>query len=210
MFEGSSYDPHKYAMDYHGMGYRECAAEVIRYLERIEGLDMQNPLRLRLTNHLQCCAAQRELATKQNPSPSWSYAPSQAYPHLNSLPPPASPGNHSQPPPIGIHHQQPAGPHHPQHVHHDLAPTYDISTSCSQTSSSVVEPLPRLAPVTAVLTPLTTTTSAALGYSPHQYPLNSSFTIPTSSHHHQNNYSQNNPSSQGMKPYRPWGAEVAY
>lgn len=75
-----AYDPHKYAMDYHGMGFRECVAEVIRYLERIEGLDVQNPLRLRLTSHLQCCAAQRELASKQATTAPWGYGASQPYP----------------------------------------------------------------------------------------------------------------------------------
>ncbi|KAJ8951419.1 hypothetical protein NQ318_006848 [Aromia moschata] len=82
-----AYDPHKYAMDYHGMGFRECVAEVARYLERIEGLDVQNPLRLRLTSHLQCCAAQRELASKQATGAPWGYGTSQPpYPPLNALP----------------------------------------------------------------------------------------------------------------------------
>lgn len=194
-------------MDYHGMGFRECVAEVIRYLERIEGLDVQNPLRLRLTSHLQCCAAQRELATKQATTSPWGYSGSQPYPPLNTLPPsPAS--NHGSisnlnqpppPPPPPIHHQN----------MHDLGQHYDVSTSCAQTSSPVpTSDTSRLPPTTSVLTPLTTTTSSALPYSTHQYPVNS-FSIPTTSHHHQN-YAQSIPSSQGMKPYRPWGAEVAY
>ncbi|GJQ67498.1 hypothetical protein Trydic_g5137 [Trypoxylus dichotomus] len=195
-----AYDPHKYAMDYHGMGFRECAAEVARYLERIEGLDIQNPLRLRLTSHLQCCAAQRELASKQAGGP-WSYGSSQPYPPLNSLPnplPPSPATNHTpiphQPPPL--HHQN----------MHELS-HYDISTSCPQTTISSTDTSRLAPPSTSVLTPLTTTTSAALGYSPHQYSVNS-FSIPTTSHHQ--NYNQTNQSTQGMKPYRPWGAEVAY
>ncbi|KAK4871501.1 hypothetical protein RN001_015625 [Aquatica leii] len=198
-----TYDPHKYAMDYHGMGFRECVAEVIRYLERIEGLDMQNPLRLRLTSHLQCCAAQRELATKQAASTTpWSYTTStQPYPPLNPIP--ASP-SHAPISNLGIHQQSTSGLHH-QHVHHELTP-FDISTTCSQTAPSSSDPSARLPPVTSVLTPLTTSTST-LGYPTHQYPPNS-FSVPTSSHHQ--NYNQNNVPSQGMKPYRPWGAEVAY
>ncbi|XP_050314828.1 hairy/enhancer-of-split related with YRPW motif protein [Anthonomus grandis grandis] len=198
-----SFDPHKYAVDYHGMGFRECLAEVTRYLERIEGMDAQNPMRLRLTSHLQCCAAQKELALKQAATP-WSYGSSQSYPPpLNPL---SSP-NHSnlnphQPPPLPpvVHHQN---------MHHDLG-HYDVSTSCAQS----IPPVPssdnsRLAPPsTSLLTPLTTTTSSALAYSPHhQYPPPvNTFGLPPS--HHQN-YSQI-PTSQGMKPYRPWGAEVAY
>nr|CAI5824582.1 unnamed protein product [Callosobruchus analis] len=202
-----AYDPHKYAMDYHGMGFRECVAEVIRYLERIEGLDVQNPLRLRLTSHLQCCAAQRELASKQTTPAPWSYGASQTYPPLNALPlSPAS--NH--PPPLGNlnPHQAPPPPpplHH-QNMHHELG-HFDITTSCApQTATTVSEPS-RLAPSTAVLTPLTSATSTSMAHSQHQYPVNA-FSIPTSSHHQ--NYNQSIPTSQGMKPYRPWGAEVAY
>ncbi|KAK9505843.1 hypothetical protein O3M35_009816 [Rhynocoris fuscipes] len=64
------YDPSKIAMDYHSIGFRECAAEVARYLVTVEGLDLQDPLRLRLMSHLQCFAAQRELS-KQPPPPPW-------------------------------------------------------------------------------------------------------------------------------------------
>ena len=197
-----AYDPHKYAMDYHGMGFRECVAEVARYLERIEGFDTQNPLRLRLTSHLQCCAAQRELASKQVTGGPWGYGPTQPYPPLNPL---SSPVNHA---PISN-----IPPHQPQPLHHQNMPDlshYDISTSCSQVTAVSSDASSRVVPPssTSVLTPLTTTTSAALGYSPHQYPVNS-FTAPTPSHHQ--NYNQTNPNPQGMKPYRPWGgAEVAY
>lgn len=51
-------------MDYHCLGFRECASEVARYLVTIEGMDVQDPLRLRLMSHLQCYSAQRELAAK--------------------------------------------------------------------------------------------------------------------------------------------------
>ncbi|CAG9828774.1 unnamed protein product [Diabrotica balteata] len=200
-----AYDPHKYAMDYHGMGFRECVAEVARYLERIEGLDVQNPLRLRLTSHLQCCAAQRELASKQTTSAPWGYPASQPpYPPLNTLPP--SPASNNGPLSNINHHQVPPPPP-PQNLHHDLG-HFDVSTSCAQTTVPVAtSDSNRLPPSTSILTPLTTTTPSALAYSPHQYPPNA-FSIPTSSHHQ--NYSQSIPTPQGMKPYRPWGAEVAY
>ncbi|XP_014258484.1 hairy/enhancer-of-split related with YRPW motif protein-like, partial [Cimex lectularius] len=64
----SMYDPTKIAMDYHSIGFRECVTEVARYLGTVEGLDHQDPLRLRLMSHLQCFAAQRELS-KQPPLP---------------------------------------------------------------------------------------------------------------------------------------------
>jgi YRPW motif-containing protein len=62
MAAGGSYDPQRFAMDYHGFGFRECAAEVARYLTSVEGLDSQDPLRLRLMSHLQIFSAQRGVA----------------------------------------------------------------------------------------------------------------------------------------------------
>jgi YRPW motif-containing protein len=58
------FDPQRFAMDYHIIGFRECASEVARYLVTIEGMDIQDPLRLRLMSHLQCFVAQRELSAK--------------------------------------------------------------------------------------------------------------------------------------------------
>lgn len=71
------FDPQRFAMDYHIIGFRECASEVARYLVTIEGMDIQDPLRLRLMSHLQCFVAQRELSAKTTApgvaaSPNWS------------------------------------------------------------------------------------------------------------------------------------------
>lgn len=63
-------------MDYHIIGFRECTSEVARYLVTIEGMDIQDPLRLRLMSHLQCFVAQRELSVKSSvtgaPTSNWS------------------------------------------------------------------------------------------------------------------------------------------
>jgi YRPW motif-containing protein len=71
-----TFDPQRFAMDYHIIGFRECASEVARYLVTIEGMDIQDPLRLRLMSHLQCFVAQRELSAKSStatmPSSNWS------------------------------------------------------------------------------------------------------------------------------------------
>nr|XP_046914034.1 hairy/enhancer-of-split related with YRPW motif protein 1-like [Dermatophagoides farinae] len=65
-FDAFSFDPHKFATDYHIIGFRECAAECARYLVVHEGLDFQDPLRLRLISHLQCYSAQREISLKSS------------------------------------------------------------------------------------------------------------------------------------------------
>ncbi|XP_017484195.1 PREDICTED: hairy/enhancer-of-split related with YRPW motif protein-like [Rhagoletis zephyria] len=73
--ESFSYDPQRFAMDYHIIGFRECAAEVARYLVTIEGMDIQDPLRLRLMSHLQYFVQQRELSVKSCSSPGgWTTA----------------------------------------------------------------------------------------------------------------------------------------
>lgn len=66
-------DPHNVAVDYRGIGYRECASEVARYLVAVEGMDLQDPMRMRLLSHLQCFSAQREAAAKATiQNTSWS------------------------------------------------------------------------------------------------------------------------------------------
>lgn len=183
-------------------------------------MDIQDPLRLRLMSHLQCFATQRELATKQATSTSWGYTPSgQSYPTLNSLP--TSP-NHSANL-IPTHQAAPALPptlHHQANVH-DVNNHFDISTSCAQptVAPSATGPHSRQSnqpSSTSVLTPLTTTaTSSSLGYTHHQYHNLNTFStmppssIPSSNASHIQNYNQSNPTV-NMKPYRPWGAEVAY
>uniref|UniRef100_A0AAY5EPC5 Hairy/enhancer-of-split related with YRPW motif 1 n=1 Tax=Electrophorus electricus TaxID=8005 RepID=A0AAY5EPC5_ELEEL len=54
------FDAHALAMDYRGLGFRECLAETARYLSIIEGLDNTDPLRIRLVSHLNNYATQRE------------------------------------------------------------------------------------------------------------------------------------------------------
>uniref|UniRef100_UPI00001A052B hairy/enhancer-of-split related with YRPW motif protein 1 n=1 Tax=Danio rerio TaxID=7955 RepID=UPI00001A052B len=54
------FDAHALAMDYRGLGFRECLAETARYLSIIEGLDNTDPLRIRLVSHLNSYASQRE------------------------------------------------------------------------------------------------------------------------------------------------------
>lgn len=58
-------------MDYHIIGFRECASEVARYLVTIEGMDIQDPMRLRLMSHLQCFISQRELSAKSSVNTNW-------------------------------------------------------------------------------------------------------------------------------------------
>ncbi|XP_070604068.1 hairy/enhancer-of-split related with YRPW motif protein 1 [Erythrolamprus reginae] len=60
------FDAHALAMDYRSLGFRECLAEVARYLSIIEGLDSSDPLRVRLVSHLNNYASQREAANSSH------------------------------------------------------------------------------------------------------------------------------------------------
>lgn len=63
--EGYGYD-HRYVVECHLSGFRECISEIARYLAAIEGMDLQDPLRLRIMSHLQCFLTQKELAARAN------------------------------------------------------------------------------------------------------------------------------------------------
>ena len=58
----SAYANTRAFLDYRVMGFRECASEVARYMANVEGLEMKDPLRVRMLNHLENFLAQRELA----------------------------------------------------------------------------------------------------------------------------------------------------
>ncbi|KAG8258067.1 Hairy/enhancer-of-split with YRPW motif protein 1 [Homalodisca vitripennis] len=171
-----AYDPSKFAMDYHNIGFRECAAEVARYLVTVEGLDIQDPLRLRLMSHLQCFAAQRELASKQAPTPWYPGSAPAAQQSYNPLDTSGSSGNSS----------------------------FETSASCESTPPASTAPPPS----SSTLTPLTTVTS---GYhQPYHQTTHNHHPYHHNPHNNQNFHQGNSPVSSQMKPYRPWGAEVAY
>lgn len=60
----SAYANTRAFLDYRVMGFRECVSEVARYLTNVEGMDMKDPMRVHLLNHLENFLAQRELAIK--------------------------------------------------------------------------------------------------------------------------------------------------
>ena len=69
----------------HSAGFRECMGEVSRYLVAVEGMHIEEPLRLRLMSHLHAFSATRGPASSQYPSPypalsSYTYPDSEQYP----------------------------------------------------------------------------------------------------------------------------------
>ncbi|XP_071524346.1 hairy/enhancer-of-split related with YRPW motif protein 2 isoform X2 [Panulirus ornatus] len=229
-----AYDPNKFAMDYHNIGFRECAAEVARYLVTIEGMDIQDPLRLRLMSHLQCYAAQRDLANKQAAS-SWGWGSTQP-----PTPPSYTAGSSLSGfqghvlPPHGATHPTPAPPHAPSvglDQSHGMsaftAPsssgTNDLGGSGCSLGGGQVSRLPTTGagasqvPAVTMSTPTTPHTNYHLNLNAHAFPANPPANMPNlslSTNTPTLNSAAYNPGIQsggaGVKPYRPWGAEIAY
>lgn len=106
----SAYGNTRAFLDYRIMGFRECVAEVARYLTSVEGLDMKDPLRVRMLNHLENYLAQRELAInaavaasaqmglpKPTPATTAVTIPATTIPYAPLTPPRASPDHFSPP-----------------------------------------------------------------------------------------------------------------
>ncbi|CAB3383089.1 Hypothetical predicted protein [Cloeon dipterum] len=114
------------AMDYVGLGFRECAAEVARYLVSVEGIPLEDPMRMRLISHLHSFAKNREMQVKQAAT-AWPGAPSAFAPPEPLYAPPAGPPPEYfyQPPPAGpqplpVGSTAPGGPYH--HAHSSQGP----------------------------------------------------------------------------------------
>lgn len=136
-----SFDPQRYAMEYHIIGFRECASEVARYLVTIEGMDIQDPLRLRLMSHLQCFLSQRELSAKSSTNSTWCGLPNSYQSGYNA---------HIATPITAQHPQQNANPHNynpsssymlgSSYLSSNYAPDYsttsDYGTSLSSSGAS--------------------------------------------------------------------------
>ena len=212
-------------MDYRVLGFRECASEVARYLVTVEGMDIQDPLRLRLMSHLQCYMAQREFQSRQHYSVSGHHPASQFSSHgqtpvlghgqsHNTIS--ASTDSHGAlPPPSGGNTDTSrqmlpmitsssnnegtnAGITPSCHSRHPSLPPASASSAPSHTPSSNITPPSMSSSIPAIHT---------------QYPGVTYNSLPVLS---PNGFSPTNSSSHNAhsaivsKPYRPWGTEMAY
>lgn len=237
-------------MDYHIIGFRECASEVARYLINIEGMDIQDPLRMRLMSHLQCFVAQREVSTKTGaPSPTWShssYQPNYTSSYHQNYPTthvPAS-GYLNIPPPLSAtavpalplqHHtathttttatavssqeqttdllrenesqqQQQQQQHNSHHHHHEQQQQQQVDQQQQQQqhhhySNTLETHQDHQEPTYTDLTSIQRNSAPSIGYGNPQYPSTGAQGYGNSAVYNPNH---------GSKPYRPWGAEMAY
>lgn len=223
-------------MDYHIIGFRECASEVARYLVTIEGMDIQDPLRLRLMSHLQCFVAQRELSAKSSvpvgSTSNWSnsYQPNystqgyQTYPGASPITPQQQ---QSQQNSFNSSYMTASGtsstyltPQSPEYSSSGYGTTANSSTSSAANTSSASNNASTTSPV-----PNQTTTGEQQQQTDNQQPIYTDLSNPNDRllnlgsgyHHYGNNqlygsanntgYNNNNNNS---KPYRPWHPEMAY
>lgn len=207
-----NFDPATLAMDYRSVGFRECMTEVSRYLLTSEGLDIQDPLRLRMIGHLQCYSTQREVASKHaslNPTfQGGSWNSMSAHPSWNSQYSTNSMGA------MGVHGGG-------QVDHTQLLSSSSISSgvhSSAGTDTSRVHPHMdnhmRLSSSGGGNGPAqlhsSCPTSQPLPQVHTQFPVSlsvNSVSMLSPSH----NYTSNSfPLSHQAKHYRPWGAELAF
>lgn len=167
-------------MDYHSIGFRECASEVARYMVTVEGLDLQDPLRLRLMAHLQCYAAQREMslkssahATAWNPSAFTTPSHQMVSSASSSMPPPP-------PPPLDTSdHGTWTATHGPSHHHLNHSHHLNHNSGHQQPGTSITSNGNNESPSS------TTTSNNQSYFTPYQ-------------------------TGSSVKHYRPWGSELAY
>lgn len=198
------------ALEYRMAGFRECAAEVARYLVSIEGMDLQDPLRLRLLSHLQCYCAQREAAavaktTTCMPNASWNGQ----YAHPSTMAPQS----------MGQPHMDQSGAIYVDHPCHRIPQHRD-----GQPGGGVHGGQMGRMPVSSggVQMPASSSSIGSqmahpmLAGIPTQFlGVNSmSMISPNGLHYHSSGSSTSSSTSnllgQGVKPYRPWGAELVY
>ncbi|XP_072109251.1 hairy/enhancer-of-split related with YRPW motif protein 1 [Mobula birostris] len=185
------FDAHALAMDYRSLGFRECLAEVARYLSIIEGLESSDPLRVRLVSHLNNYASQREAASTAPPSighfPWGNGFNHHPHHHLHPLLMPPVVHSNSSTASTEPHHQNRIG-----------------TSSHSETSSHRVPPSCSVGPVIPVVTSSTKLSPplfsmSSLSAFPLSFPLISPSTFSSATQTSANNIG---------KPYRPWGMEI--
>ncbi|KAA0710518.1 Hairy/enhancer-of-split related with YRPW motif protein 1 [Triplophysa tibetana] len=203
------FDAHALAMDYRGLGFRECLAETARYLSIIEGLDNTDPLRIRLVSHLNSYASQREAHSGLGHL-AWGSAFGTPHGHLahhlllqqqqgaplprtTSSPPSSTSSSSSSP------SAQSTEPHAPSRL------TGTVITEAGQSGLLRVPPSNSLPPgltppsVSKLSPPLLTSLSSLSAF---PFPLSAFPLLSPSS------LGPATPSSSLGKPYRPWSMEI--
>ncbi|XP_072855162.2 hairy/enhancer-of-split related with YRPW motif protein 1 [Pogona vitticeps] len=189
------FDAHALAMDYRSLGFRECLAEVARYLSIIEGLDTSDPLRVRLVSHLNNYASQREAASSSHAGLGqipWGNAFGH-HPHISHQLLLSQNGHTSTNGTISS-----AEGHHPSR---NAAPHAESSSLRLPPTGGIGPVLPVVTSASKLSPPLLSSMASL-----------SAFPFPFGSFHllSPNTLSPSTPAQSASlgKPYRPWGTEI--
>uniref|UniRef100_A0A8C5LB13 Hairy/enhancer-of-split related with YRPW motif 1 n=1 Tax=Jaculus jaculus TaxID=51337 RepID=A0A8C5LB13_JACJA len=182
------FDAHALAMDYRSLGFRECLAEVARYLSIIEGLDASDPLRVRLVSHLNNYASQREAA-------------SGAHAGLGHIPWGSAFGHHDRPQPPLLLPPPPPPPSPlrlgPSHHQGRLAAAHPEAPALRAPPGGGLGPVLPVVTSASKLSPPLLSSVASL----------SAFPFSFGSFHLLSPSAPTQAANLG-KPYRPWGTEI--
>ncbi|WAR17767.1 HEY1-like protein [Mya arenaria] len=214
-------DPHNLALDYRGIGFRECLAEVARYLMTVEGMDLQDPLRLRLLSHLQCFATQRISSVKSSfQNSTWNSLNSMSsHSAMNSLSSNQYNGNMASTMTSMLQSQHSSqSDQHAMSSHDSLPGVASVSFSdarISQSDNSLHNPMriPLQPPPMGSHSNMTSNTgqSSLLNQQISQFPMLNMNAMMSPNTAQSYNAAAGNLNQLGsVKPYRPWGSEIAY
>lgn len=190
----SAYANTRAFLDYRVMGFRECVGEVARYMTNVEGMDMKDPQRVRVLNHLENFLAQRELAINAAVAASAQLGP----PRMS---PPAVPSH------TGITIQPATGPFiplantrssPPPNLSPDVIPQFSVAlpTPVISFASTATVPVFGAAPVPSLCTMPTACIPTATAVKVKQPP------SPTKAH--ANSPTTTSPTGTSKTPFRPW------
>ena len=191
-------DP-RVAMDHQNIGFRDCIAEVSRYLVTVEGMDLQDPLRLRIMSHLHtflsrggCSGAAGGVGA--GATMSWGgYHSTHGSGHHQYQPPPAPPASHKH---TDTSHPAFSAPDASSYTSNRINTAAAVSSS---SSASTYAPSPMYT---------TNAATAAVPYTPYTSPFHTPLSLHSAGPSATAAY-QATPPGHG-KPYRPWGTEMAY
>ena len=211
-------------MDYRTVGFRECLAEVARYLMTVEGMDLQDPLRLRLLSHLQCFATQRLPTAKPSfQNSAWnSLNTMPSHPTMNSLNANQYGGNSMSTMSAMLpsqHSSQSDQLAMSSHDSHSVVPSVTFSDSRIGQSENSLHNSMRIPTAPSMgshshMSSMTSNTgqSSILNQQIHsQFPMLNMNSMMSPNNSQSYNSSAGNLNQLGsVKPYRPWGSEIAY
>ncbi|XP_074603178.1 hairy/E(spl)-related with YRPW motif isoform X2 [Brevipalpus obovatus] len=198
-FDAFTFDPNQFALRFHRIGFHECSAQVDTYLADFEGMDPQHSIRIRLSDHLNRYASQREASILKLASSHGVWNPS-VFTTPSQFPPLASSSSTSDTTPLPSSSNL-------QHYNNGHHTNFSESNSILSTSSTISQSTGHLMPPppppllksssssssssSSPQPPTLPPPSSIPSYSPCTSGVPSISTLPQMSHHHHHHHINN-------------------